>query len=394
MARVFGVICVAMFVAAAGCGDSGGNESDNPFEGFESELYADIQNWLCHPELGDNDLCTNDLDSTIVNADGSLETVPHSVASDTAFDCFYVYPTASADLGTGNSDLVPGAEEIFTVRNQAARYSEACRVFAPMYRQVTLLALFNSDLSPDRELAYGDVLVAFKHYMGNYNNGRPILLIGHSQGSGHLARLVAEVIEAEPVLHERLIAAHLLGTTIAVPIGEDVGGSFQITPVCRVADESGCVVTYASFRDTNPPGDDSLFARTGDEDTEAACSNPAALGGGSALTTPYFPITLNGGLLTNVLEDSTGPFANPADADMVTTPFYITPGFLEAECVNTGDFNYLSVRTLADPEDPRADGFSGEFTSGWGLHIVDMTIAMGDLVTLSQNQAQAWSEGN
>lgn len=373
---------------AAGCGNDGGLGSGG---GFESETYANLDHWLCHPSKDDADnVCVRDLDATVVNADGSTSEEPFAEATEPAIDCFYVYPTASFDA-SGNSDLSPGNEEIFTVRNQAARYSRACRVFAPVYRQVTLQVLLGlvsgDEVEPDR--AYGDVLDSFRHYMANDNDGRGVLFIGHSQGSGHLRRLIAEVVETDPDLHVQMVAAHLIGATVAVPSGELVGGSFASTPLCQSADETGCVVTYASFRSTVPPEiSTTLFGLTGDEDTLAACTNPVALGGGPANTTPYFPTNTNdSGVFGTVLGGGPGPFANPDET--VPNPYYTMPGFLETECMNKDGIVYLEIRVLGDPDDPRADDIGGDFDGGWGMHLVDMTIAMGDLVGLAESQGAA-----
>ena len=70
------------------------------------------------------------------------------------------------------------------------------------------------------------------------------MLVGHSQGAGLLTDLLAEEIDDEPAVRDRLVSALLLGTSVAVPDGEDVGGDFEEAPVCRAPDQTGCVVTY------------------------------------------------------------------------------------------------------------------------------------------------------
>jgi hypothetical protein len=76
-----------------------------------------------------------------------------------------------------------------------------------MYRQITLSVIFNDALQGDGELAYGDVLDAFKHYIANANDGRGFILIGHSQGSAHLTRLIQQEVEQNPAIAERMVAA-------------------------------------------------------------------------------------------------------------------------------------------------------------------------------------------
>src|SRR4029077_7977724 len=136
------------------------------------------------------------------------------------------------------SDLVPGADqELFVVGQQAARLGSVCRVFAPVYRQVTLTALTarlaGRDVPTDGQLAYDDVLDAWKHYIANDNHGRGVILIGHSQGAGLLTTLVKNEIDTNPELRDRLVSPMLLGPSLQVPIGRDVGGDFANVPLCR-----------------------------------------------------------------------------------------------------------------------------------------------------------------
>ena len=382
---------LAVMVVALGCSDSSSSETAEPYAGYQSEVYQSLDPWLCHPDQeAEANVCLQDLDATFVTADGTATVVPHMPSSDPPIDCFYVYPTASFDSG-GNSDLEANEEEIFIALNQIARFNSVCRVFAPIHRQITLSVLFNDQYVGDRELAYGDVADAFKHYIANENDGRGVILIGHSQGSGHLTRLIQEEVEPNAALASRLVAAYLLGTTIAVPEGKDVGGTFQSTPLCRSADQIGCLVTYSSWRDREPPDSDALFADTGEESTVAGCVNPAAIAGGKATLKPYFPGVIRG-VFTVALGQGSSPYADPDAQDPIATPYYSMPDFIQSECVDRNGYQYLEVSVLGDPEDPRADDFNGDFRNalGWGLHLVDVSIALGNLLELAESQSAAW----
>jgi hypothetical protein len=399
--RTLRLAFLTLSIAALGCGSSGTSGTggsggtrgpDQPYAGYQSEIYQSLDPWLCHPDQDDADnVCLRDLSATVVVADGRATNEPHTPAADPAIDCFYVYPTASFD-SAGNSDLEANDEEIFVVLNQAARFNSVCRVFAPVYRQVTLSVIFNDGLTGDGALAYGDVLDAFKHYIANDNEGRGFILIGHSQGSGHLTRLIQQEVEQNAVLAERMVAAYLLGTTVAVPKGADVGGTFQTTPLCRATDQIGCLVTYASWRDRDPPDSDAIFSDTRDPNTEAACVNPAALTGGKATLTPYFPGEIKG-VFTVALGPGSSPYADPEAHDPIPTPYYSMPDFVQAECVARDQYSYLEISVMADPEDPRADDFNGDFRGavGWGLHLVDVSLALGNLIALAESQSAAWS---
>jgi len=153
--------------------------------------YANPAVWLCRPDR--QDACSAPQDATIVAINGKLTHEAFHPAKNPPIDCFYVYPTVSNEPG-GNSDLnITGAEKL-VVNAQFARFAQKCRLFAPMYRQVTLTALraliAGKPIPVDRDLGYSDVLAAWNHYLGHDNQGRGVVLVGHSQGSGVLTRLI------------------------------------------------------------------------------------------------------------------------------------------------------------------------------------------------------------
>ena len=353
--------------------------------------YDDPATWLCRP--GRKDSCTVDLTTTVVAADGTLSRESWAADPDAPIDCFYVYPTVSRDA-TGNSDMEAGPEEHAVIRSQFARFASVCRPFAPLYRQVTLTALRaglsgqGQSMAVDRALGYGDVLAAWNHYLEHDNAGRGVVLIGHSQGSGVLTRLIAGEIDGKPV-QDRIVLALLLGTSLAVPEGKTVGGAFQHMELCESDDQPGCVVAYAAFRSTVPPPAGSLFGRVrgGGEGMEAACVNPAALGGGSGELHAY--LSAGGNANGSALEPK--PWVTPAKE--IDTPFVSVPGLLTAECVKRSGAHVLEVTVHGDPKDPRVDDIVGDVVrdgvvqEGWGLHLVDVNLAMGNLVELVAEHA-------
>ena len=364
--------------------------SSEPYPGYRSEIYADPANWLCRGD-GD-DVCDHDLDATIVRANGTTRRERWREASSPKIDCFYVYPTISTDPG-GNSDLVPGDDqELFVTRQQAARLGSVCRVFAPVYRQITLTALTarlgGQTIPNDPALAYGDVVDAWKHYVANDNHGRGVILIGHSQGAGHLTALVKNEIDPNPELRARLVSAILLGTSLQVPVGADVGGDFQNVPLCRSASQTGCAISYASFRSDSPPPPNSLFAKPRAPGLQAACTNPAALGGGKGALESYLP---SDGKSLPIFPSRDVDWLDPALGVAITTPFVSLPGFLDAECRVENGFSFLAIDVKGDPSDPRIDDLVGaDITPEWGLHLVDANAAMGTLVDVAAREARAY----
>src|SRR5262245_10118363 len=123
--------------------------------------YGDGKTWLCRP--GRQDACAVDLTTTVVAANGKLTRETWTSNPNAPIDCFYVYPTVSNDL-TPNSDMNPGPEEMSVIKSQFARFGSQCRVYAPLYRQITLTALragiAGKPMAIDRALAYNDVVDA------------------------------------------------------------------------------------------------------------------------------------------------------------------------------------------------------------------------------------------
>lgn len=369
--------------AAIGC-SGGASDSDTDPPPSDVSRFDDPASFLCHPDLPDvDDVCDRPASSTVVQADGSSQIVMIE-AEESPVDCFYVYPTASTDP-MPNADFEPGDEEAFMGFGQASPYRRVCTVIAPVYRQVSQLGLFDADA--DFELAYADVLEAFQRTVAR--SDRPFLLLGHSQGSAHLTRLIAEVVEEDPALTERFVAAHLLGGFVAVPEGARVGGSFERVPTCASADEAGCVVHYASFASDDGPIASSPFGRSGVPGLDIACVSPPALLGNDRLD-GLFPREVPSAALVlgGIVE---GPYADDAVNDGLSTPFFSVPGLLSGACVERDGANFLEVTVLADPTDPRVDDVSGRapILAGWGLHLVDFALASGDLVRLAERQIAA-----
>jgi pimeloyl-ACP methyl ester carboxylesterase len=360
--------------------------------------YANPEAWLCWPGKA-GDACAIDMTTTVVKADGSMTVEPFKADPKPAIDCFYVYPTVSNDPGVV-SDMTANAEELNVIKQQFARFAAKCRVFAPLYRQFTLTALragvagtpLPGSTDPAvRTVGYNDVLDAWNHYLATQNKGRGVVLIGHSQGSGVLQRLIAAEIDGKPV-QSKLVSALILGSNLPVEAGKDTG-AFKSIPLCRAEGQTGCAISYVTFRDTVPPPANSRFGRVmSPPGMQAACTNPAALAGGAAPLHAY---------LSNGAEIASSAAAPPAwvkGQPAPKTPFVSTPGLITGQCVSKNGFTYLEARVNADPADPRTDTIAGDVTgpggavaADWGLHLIDANIAMGDLVAVVGRQAKAWA---
>ena len=350
---------------------------DPPYAGWSSDVYGARSAWICRPDLAD-DPC-RDLDVTRLDVSGERTVERRKPAGDPPVDCFYVYPTVSSDPGTNSDRKVgPGDTEVQTVVAQAAQYARSCRVFAPIYRQSTVAALFAGEYAAGRDLAYSDVLDAWKTYVTSLSEGRGVIIIGHSQGAMLLQRLLDEEIDPDPVLRERLVSAHLLGTAVQVPDGELVGGTFADIPGCSAPDETGCVVSWSSYTAASPPPPDAIFGRSAGEGTRALCTDVVALLGRES-----------GSMIAPV----TAPMGALGIVDEVETTYLSLPDVVDVSCAAEGDVDYLSVG-LADPQDrrPVAALQAENLGPAWGLHSLDLNLVQDDLVELAARQAAAYAD--
>jgi hypothetical protein len=353
--------------------------------------YANPAVWLCRP--GRQDACSAPQDATIVAVNGALTREAFHSAKNPAIDCFYVYPTVSNEPG-GNSDLTITGAEKNVVNAQFARFAAKCRLFAPMYRQVTLTALramiAGKPIPVDRDLGYHDVLAAWNYYLAHDNQGRGVVLVGHSQGSGVLTRLIKEEIDGKGT-QGKLISAILMGTSLPVPKGADVGGAFQHIPVCRSNSQTGCVIAFADFRVNVPPPANSRFGKA-PEGMQAVCANPAALGGGSGLLNAY----LSAGRISTGSDGPREPFDWTMPPKPIETAFVKVPGLLSAACVADEHGSYLAVTVHPTPGGARTNDISGDVVvngqvlEDWGLHLIDANLTMGNLVAIVGDETKAY----
>jgi hypothetical protein len=171
--------CLAC-IALAACSDGDGSGNSGP--------YASEALWLCKPGAGSNLCLEVDQTTTYVYSHTSLAVFEHTPATDPAFDCFYVYPTVDYDEEPGNTqDLTDVGPILQPLYNQAARFTELCAMYAPLYRQMTIGTYGvpgGYQSSEFFQVAFNDVNEAFGQYLRE-SGGRPFVLIGHSQGLSH-----------------------------------------------------------------------------------------------------------------------------------------------------------------------------------------------------------------
>ncbi len=334
--------------------------------------YSQAASWLCRPEAMTN--CIGDFGALVVDAAGNRTPQPFQAAADPGVDCFYVYPTVSRDL-TDYSDMIPGPEEIAVAKSHAGRFASRCRVYVPMYRQMTMTALTKamngSGGKLDWDPPYADVRAAWRQYLAHDNHGRGVILIGHSQGTIILSRLLAEEIDGKPT-QKLLVSALLAGHPgFGVPAGKDVGGTLKAIPLCRKTGQTGCVVVWSTYT-VNDDSAHRIFGANPAPGQVGACVNPAALAGGKANLKSYFR------------KPSVAPAEDPPYVELI--------GQLSGECVTDaqGSVLRISLEESKFKDLLQVILTRGAVASGWGLHPLDVPLTLGDLLDLTEAQSKAW----
>ena len=335
--------------------------------------------WICKPGLQPN-ACDGSLATTYL-ATGAVDTPV--APTKPPIDCFYVYPTASNQIGP-NAAATPDPEIRAIAQYQAARFSQQCRVFAPIYRQNTLFSLFAGLSTPaGRAIAYGDVKRAFEEYLDNDNDGRGIVLLGHSQGTGMLRTLVRDTFDKDRELRKKLVSGILLGGNVLVKKRQDRGGDFDNVPLCTDDEQIGCVIAYSLFN--APPPDNARFGRTANPELEVACTNPASLRENKELEA--HPILRSelftpGLILAGIVQMYGGPPPSAA------TPYVVPADRYTARCERINGAHVMMARAIGNSRKltPAPD-------ATWGLHLADMNGGLADLQTLVQRQSDLYLAG-
>jgi len=373
-------------VVAAGCAHAPGaltpaplGSVHSPFTGYSSPRYSVPTEWLCLP--GREDTCQRSLQTTVLKPDGSREVKPGPAANvERNVDCFFVYPTLDYSLGPANVPPGQGSRlvEDWTL-GQVGNFREVCNLYVPLYRQITIGTYLRSaeEREPYLAAAASDVFEAFRHYLGQYNHGRKVVLLGHSQGAEMVVRLLKEFFDDDPGLRQRLLLAIPLGCDLDVPVGKAVGGTLTHVPVCHEAGETGCIVAYRTFGAGRQPGE----RWPPPAGREGVCVNPALLDtpGQRLLGRSSYSVAM-------------GWVHLPPD---ITTPFVEYPDFYSGACVkNARGIAGLAIGVGAAVGDVRrnpADFDALFFRTDMGLHLFDFQFAQGDLIDLIGRRAAASS---
>jgi len=205
--------------------------------------YSQLDNWAAHPWKKDP-------------SDSVPLPLKKNYQPDSTADVFFIHPTTytSEKKEFGWNAPIDDPElnkktDATSMLYQASIFNEAGRVFAPRYRQAHISAYFTNDTAAAAaafDKAYQDVKAAFEYYLQHYNNGRPIIIAAHSQGTTHAKRLLKEFFDGKP-LQNQLVVAYLVGMGVEPDY-------LTAIPACKTPVETGCICSWRTFReDYEPP---------------------------------------------------------------------------------------------------------------------------------------------
>jgi hypothetical protein len=196
--------------------------------------YENMVNWAAHPAKIDA------ADTLAVGSDKRNEK---------RVDVFFIHPTTLTGkliVGHENAEItdeyINKRTDESPIRFQASVFNESCNVYAPRYRQAHLKMYDEKDSTKLYETfgkAYADVRSAFIHYMKNYNNGKPIIIASHSQGTTHAKRLIKELVDGKEI-QNRMIVAYLVGMPV-------LKNEFQNIAICKDSVQTNCFVSWRTF---------------------------------------------------------------------------------------------------------------------------------------------------
>ena len=205
------------------------SQQDHP----QAPDYADLSNWAAHPDRDDF-------------ADGTPCEEVCDRQGKAMVDVFFLHPTTFYNGDNWNASLTDTAlnkkTDETTIKHQASIFNGHARVFAPRYRQTVYGAFFTenkTNMYQSLMLAYSDVARAFEYYLQNENDGRPIIIASHSQGSCHAIQLMRQYFDGKP-LSDQLVTAYIVGW----PVMQD---SFKVLKPCESPGETGCYNSWCTF---------------------------------------------------------------------------------------------------------------------------------------------------
>jgi len=200
--------------------------------------YASLNYWIAHPKK-------EDMADLVPGRPGQL----NEGQKNAEVDVFFIYPTIYSGkqdpehpwFADVNDEYLNEKIANSTIKNQASVFNAIGKIYSPLYRQMHLKGFYNSIEIKEKalDMAYQDVKEAFEFYLKNWNQGRPIIIASHSQGTVHAAKLLHEFFEEQPLM-QQLVAAYIIG----MPIRRD---EFDFIDPCNEPSDIHCWITWNTF---------------------------------------------------------------------------------------------------------------------------------------------------
>lgn len=287
----------------------------------------------------------------------------------TYWDPNYVDPATGAHLAAPRdpskpqiwnqtiADAIQDPTAVPLANSQVSVFAASCNIYAPFYRQAALPeALQNDPAASERALsvAYSDIEAAFDYYMTHWNNGRPLILAGHSQGSNLLLWLLQRRMN-HPAYLKKMVAAYVIGWSVTT---EDLD-QYPHLEMCNTATQTRCIVSY----NTQGPLAQTSIARPG-----AVSVNPLLMRW--ATSTDVAPASANLGavfmppLVSSLSEipNFSGAF-NQDGALILTSPPTAGPGANAAQVYHIFDYA-IFYRNIEQNAKDRIEAFRSHWTIG------------------------------
>jgi hypothetical protein len=198
--------------------------------------------------------------TTIVAVDYSIPehwlALPSTI--DKKVDVFFLIPTAWT-----NNDPNPTicaidepslkAKAPLSIATQASAFATVADIYAPYYRQDNLSPIDRLKICAG--IPTTDAVAAFDYYIQHYNNGRPFILAGHSQGSNVLINLLSVYMKDHPEVLKYMVAAYVIGFPVTAEyLAENPFLKFATGP-----DDTGVIISYNTQAPDVAPGTNTVL---------------------------------------------------------------------------------------------------------------------------------------
>jgi hypothetical protein len=226
MDKIKNFLYIAVVCVLWACGSNDSGTSAQQYIPVEPD-YKNADMWVCH---------LNDKNGT-------------------GADVFYIPSTWEFDWTTSDGTLCRYADvsneqhrsNMAIEMNKVAEYmAEDNNFYSPYYRHITLntWATLDEDYITRQyeSVSLTDVKQAFDHFIKNYNNGRPFILAGFSQGGKSVVELMKYMPED---IRKYMVAAYVLGYKVTP---NDVAAAPWIV-AAKSANDIGVTICYNSVSD-------------------------------------------------------------------------------------------------------------------------------------------------